>query len=196
MLDKLFGKSNTNEGTNEGQKADGAVEKNPLQNEGIPEGERERVKKEKDELESEKVDEKLVKEKKKMVEKKKRQGKLRLVLTPEEWGALPDPIPKSDLQKYAKDQKMMNLDASKLATDSFNKTKAAITEVGSQTTQILRSPMESTGQQQQKKTGMLGWGFMGLGGGKRRRRKRTRRRRKKSKRRKKSRKKTKRRRRR
>ena len=191
MLDKLFGNSKTNEG----EKADGAVEKNPLQNEAISEGERERVKKEKDELESEKVDEKLAKEKKKMADKKKRQGKLRLVLTPEEWAALPDPIPKSDLQKYAKDQKKMNLNASKAVTDSFNKTKAAITEVGNQTTQILRDPIESTGQQQGEKKGMFGLGFLGLGGGKKRRRKRTRRRRKKSKRRKKkSRKKTKRRR--
>ena len=164
-----------------------------MQNEAISEGERERVKKEKDELESEKVDEKLAKEKKKMADKKKRQGKLRLVLTPEEWAALPDPIPKSDLQKYAKDQKMMNLNASKAVTDSFNKTKAAITEIGNQTAiDPLRSPMESTGKQQGEKKGVFGLGFMGLGGGKRRRR--TRRRTKKKRRKKKSRKKTKRRR--
>ena len=36
MLDKLFGDSKTNEG----EKADGAVEKNPLQNEAISERER------------------------------------------------------------------------------------------------------------------------------------------------------------
>ena len=158
MLDKLFGNSKTNEG----EKADDAVEKNPLQNEAISEGERERVKKEKDELESEKVDEKLAKEKEKMAEKKKRQGKLRLVLTPEEWAALPDPIPKSDLQKYAKDQKMMNLNASKAVTDSFNKTKAAITEVGNQTTQILRDPIESTGQQQGEKKRYVWIGIFGI----------------------------------
>lgn len=189
MFNNVFGDSQK---TNEGEK-----KVDPLQNEAISEGERARVKKEKDELESEKVDEKLAKEKEKMIKKKKRQGKLRLVLTPEEWAALPDPIPKSDLQKYAKDQKMMNLNASKMATDSFNKTKAAITEVGNQTTQILRSPMESTGQETGVQSNKKGWfgSLFGLGGGKRRRRKRTRRRRKKSKRRKKkSRRKTKRRR--
>ena len=118
------------------------------------------------------MDEKLAKEKEKMEKKKKRQGKLRLVLTPEEWAALPDPIPKSDLQKYAKDQKMMNLNASKAVTDSFNKTKAAITEIGNQTAiDPLRSPMESTGKQQGEKKGVFGLGFMGLGGGRRTRRK-------------------------
>ena len=146
-----------------------------MQNEAISEGERERVKKEKDELESEKVDEKLAKEKRKW-QKKKRQGKLRLVLTPEEWAALPDPIPKSDLQKYAKDQKMMNLNASKAVTDSFNKTKAAITEIGNQTAiDPLRSPMESTGQQQGEKKVCLD--CLGLGGGRRTRRRRKRRKR-------------------
>ena len=43
MFNNIFGDSKTNEG----EKADGAVEKNPLQNEAISEGEREQIKKKK-----------------------------------------------------------------------------------------------------------------------------------------------------
>tara|TARA_A100001011_G_scaffold342886_1_gene376792 strand:+ start:5301 stop:5897 length:597 start_codon:yes stop_codon:yes gene_type:complete len=194
----LFGE---NKKADEAGKVKGNVEQNPLQNELVGTAEKnvepeelERRKQAKEKQKDEKVSEDIKEQKKQIKEAKKKASKMRIVLTSEEWAGLPDPIPKANLLKYSKDQKSMNINASKMASDSFNKTKEAITEVGNQTTKILGTPGQATGQQQpeQKKAGLLGLGWFGLGG--KRRRKRTRRKRKRRK--KKSRKKTKRRRRR
>lgn len=182
MLGNIFGDEKKQD---EGKAVNKPVE-NPLVGENesnVSKEEIERREKDANALLEEKTTDKLKKEKKEMEKKKKKEGKMRLELTTVQWAALPDPIGKAELLKYSKGQKAANLNASKTATELFDKTKAAVTEVGNQTTNLLATPGQASGEQQpEKKKGILGLGWFGLGGKRRRRKKRkTRRRRKRGK---------------
>ena len=119
-----------------------------------------------------------------------------MVIPPEEWEKLPDPISKEALKRFSSSQKAMNINASKLSNEAKDKATAVITAAAAGTNKLLGTVGESKGvaspagnvTTDAPKPWWKVWG----GGKRRRRRKRTRKRSKRRK--KKSRRKTKRRR--
>ena len=190
----LFGDKNEG-GKVEEKKEDPLVGNNDPQ---ITPEEKERREKAQNEKLDEKVDEKVKEDKKKNAIKKKKErtnNTIRLVIPPEEWEKLPDPISKEQLKQFSSSQKTMNLNISKLSNEAKNKATAALTAATAGTNKLLGTDSESKGVAPPAGNATTGeskpW-YKFWGGRKRRRRKRTRKRSKRRK--KKSRRKTKRRR--